>query len=247
MILASAFALCFEGQTDLFKAPPFMSRKPKKGYFVRGQFVAEGSELDLELKAELKGTDGLSRTDRKKDSDDRQDLGVDLLTLRTELMERLNSQSHITDQLREALAEARRITNFEGKRRQMQYVGKLMRKLSEESMAAVKDALNEQRMGSTKDTLALHLAESWRDRLIDDDAVLQEWITDYPSTDSQQLRALVRQARKDDVTSKADIAKGLLPRQSRSYREIFQLIKEQFNLVDDVLHTPEEDEDSYKP
>ncbi len=247
MILVTAVALRFEGLTDLFKALPFMSRKPKKGYFVRGQFVAEGSELDLELKAELKGTDGLSRTDRKKDSDDRQDLGVDLLTLRTELMERLNSQGHITDQLREALAEARRITNFEGKRRQMQYVGKLMRKLSEESMEAVKDALNEQRMGSTKDTLALHLAESWRDRLIDDDAVLQEWINDFPSTDSQQLRALVRQARKDDVTTQADIAKGLLPRQSRAYREIFQLIKEQMNLADDAAHTPEEDEESYKP
>ena len=224
-----------------------MSRKPKKGYFVRGQFVAEGSELDLELKAELKGTEGLSRTDRKKDSDDRQDLGVELLTLRTELMDRLNTQGHITDLLREALAEARRITNFEGKRRQMQYVGKLMRKLSEESVAAVKDALNEQRMGSTKDTLALHLAESWRDRLMADDTALQEWMNEYPSTDSQQLRALVRQARKDDVTTKADIAKGLLPRQSRAYREIFQLIKEQFNLVDDVLHTPDDDEESYKP
>jgi ribosome-associated protein len=224
-----------------------MSRKPKKGYFVRGQFVAEGSELDLELKAELKGTDGLSRTDRKKDSDDRQDLGVELLTLRTELMVRLNTQGHITDQLREALAEARRITNFEGKRRQMQYVGKLMRKLSEASLEAVKDALNEQRMGSTKDTLALHLAESWRDRLLDDDAALQDWINDYPSTDSQQLRALVRQARKDDATTKADIAKGLLPRQSRSYREIFQLIKEQMNLADDAIHTPEEDQEIYKP
>jgi ribosome-associated protein len=224
-----------------------MSRKPKKGYFVRGQFVAEGSELDLELKAELKGTEGLSRTDRKKDSDDRQDLGVELLTLRNELIVRLNTQGHMTDQLREALAEARRITNFEGKRRQMQYVGKLMRKLSEASIEAVKDALNEQRMGSTKDTLALHLAESWRDRLLADDAALQEWMNDYPTTDSQQMRALVRQARKDDVTSKADIAKGLLPRQSRSYREIFQLIKEQLNLADDVLHTPQEDEDSYKP
>ena len=224
-----------------------MSRKPKKGYFVRGQFVAEGSELDLELKAELKGTEGLSRTDRKKDSDDRQDLGVELLTLRSELIERLNTQGHMTDQLREALVEARRITNFEGKRRQMQYVGKLMRKLSEASVEAVKDALNEQRMGSTKDTLALHLAESWRDRLMADDAALQEWMNEYPSTDSQQLRALVRQARKDDATTKADIAKGLLPRQSRSYREIFQLIKEQLNLADDALHTPEEDEDTYKP
>jgi ribosome-associated protein len=224
-----------------------MSRKPKKGYFVRGQFVAEGSELDLELKAELKGTDGLSRTDRKKDSDDRQDLGLALLDLRNELIVRLNTQGHLTDQLREALAEARRITNFEGKRRQMQFVGKLMRKLSDASIEAVKDALNEQRMGSTKDTLSLHLAESWRERLMTDDAALQAWMTDYPSTDSQQLRALVRQARKDDATTKADIAKGLLPRQSRSYREIFQRIKEQLNLADDALHTPEPEEDTYRP
>ena len=224
-----------------------MSRKPKKGYFVKGMFVAEGSELDLELKAELRGTEGKTRTDRKKDSDGRQELGVELLTLRNDLTERLHAQGHMTDLLREALAEARRITNFEGKRRQMQYVGKLMRKLSEESVAAVKDVLNEQRMGSTKDTLALHLAESWRDRLMAEDTALQAWMNNYPSTDSQQLRALVRQARKDDVTTKADIAKGLLPRQSRSYREIFQLIKEQLNLAEDALHTPEEDEDSYKP
>jgi ribosome-associated protein len=224
-----------------------MSRKPKKGYFVRGQFVAEGSELDLELKAELKGTDGLSRTDRKKDSDDRQDLGVELLSLRHELLERLNTQGHITDQLREALSEARRITNFEGKRRQMQFVGKLMRKLSEASLEAVKDALNEQRMGSTKDTLALHLAESWRERLMAEDTALQTWLQQFPATDSQQLRALVRQARKDDATTRADIAKGLLPRQSRSYREVFQLIKEQMNLADDAMHTPEDEAESYKP
>ena len=116
-----------------------MSRKPKKGYFVKGMFVAEGSELDLELKAELRGTEGKTRTDRKKDSDGRQELGVELLTLRNDLTERLHAQGHMTDLLRDALAEARRITNFEGKRRQMQYVGKLMRKLSDESIEAVKD------------------------------------------------------------------------------------------------------------
>ena len=52
-----------------------MSRKPKKGYFVRGQFVAEGSELDIQLKAELKGTPDASRTDLKRESDELQDLG----------------------------------------------------------------------------------------------------------------------------------------------------------------------------
>ena len=224
-----------------------MSRKPKKGYFVRGQFVAEGSELDLELKRELKGTEGTSRTDKKRESDHLQDIGVELLTLRSELAERLNTQGHIPDLLRDALADARRITNFEGKRRQMQYVGKLMRKLSEESVEAIQDALNEQKMGSTRDTLALHQAEQWRDRLVADDEALAEWMAQHPQTDSQQLRALVRQARKDDTTSKADIAKGLLPRQSRAYREIFQIVKSQLNAQEDAVRTPPEDDAIYKP
>ena len=56
-----------------------MSRKPKKGYFVRGEFVAEGSELDLELKRELKGTDAASKTDLKRESAELQALGEALL------------------------------------------------------------------------------------------------------------------------------------------------------------------------
>src|SRR5690606_13091422 len=65
--------------------PPPMSRKPKKGYYVKGHFVAEGSELDLELKAELKGTAGSTKTDLKRESDALQQLGGELLTLRTDL------------------------------------------------------------------------------------------------------------------------------------------------------------------
>ena len=102
-----------------------MSRKLKKGYFVRGEFVAEGSDRDLELKAELKGTDDQSRTDLKRESTELQKLGEALLTLRAELLQQLP----LTDKFRDAIADARRITNFEGKRRQMQYIGKLMRKL----------------------------------------------------------------------------------------------------------------------
>ena len=66
-----------------------MSRKLKKGYFVQGQFVAEGSELDLELKRELKGSDEASRTDMKRESDALQKLGEDLLTLNAERIEKL--------------------------------------------------------------------------------------------------------------------------------------------------------------
>ena len=206
-----------------------MSRKPKKGYFVRGQFVAEGSELDLELKAELKGTNEASRTDLKRESTGLQKLGEALMTLRADLMERLP----LTEQLTDALAEARRITNFEGKRRQMQYVGKLMRKLDESTLAAVRAALDEQHRGSAETTLALHQAEQWRDRLIADDDAIGEWLTQFPGTDSQQLRALARQARKDAQPDKTSISQGLAPRRGRAYREIFQLVREQMEAGDE--------------
>jgi ribosome-associated protein len=199
-----------------------MSRKPKKGYFVRGQFVAEGSELDLQLKAELKHFQDNSKTELKRESAELQKLGESLMQLRADLFERLA----LPDKLVEAMAEAGRITNFEGKRRQMQYVGKLMRGLDDEQLAAAREALDTQRQGSAKDSLALHEAERWRDDLIERDEALQQWLTDHPDTDSQQLRALIRQARKDRPTQD-EISRGLVPRHGRAYREIFQLVKEQ--------------------
>ena len=202
-----------------------MSRKPKKGYFVRGEFVAEGSELDLELKAQLKGTDEASKTDLKRESTELQKLGEALLTLRGDLMEQLA----LPEKLGDAVAEAKRITNFEGKRRQMQYIGKLMRQLDEETRQSVRDALEVQQKGSAGDALALHQAEQWRDKLIADDEALAQWQRAYPGTDTQQLRALIRQARKDVQPDAESVSRGLAPRQGRSYREIFQLVKEQLD------------------
>ena len=168
-----------------------MSRKPTKGYFVRGQFVALGSELDLELKRELKGSDDMSKTDLKKYSDRLQELGESLLTLRADLMKRLD----LSEKLVDAVNDCKKITNFEGRRRQMQYIGKLMRGVSEATLAEVEAALDEQNKGSAKGTLSLHLAEQWRDQLIANDDALTRWLEQAPDTDVQQLRALIRQAR----------------------------------------------------
>lgn len=201
-----------------------MSRKPKKGYYVRGEFVAEGSELDLELKRELKGTSEASRTDLKRESTELQKLGEELLTLRADLMARLD----LSEKLRDALTEAKRITNFEGKRRQMQFVGKLMRLIPPETLVTVRAALQEQQKGSAQATLTLHKAEQWRDRLIAQDDAFGEWISQHPATDTQQLRALIRQARKDAIpVDNAAVSQGLAPRQGRAYREIFQFVREQ--------------------
>jgi ribosome-associated protein len=186
-----------------------MSRKPKKGYYVKGHFVAEGSELDLQLKAELKGTPDSSKTDLKRESDALQDLGKDLLTLRADLFKRLQ----LPDQLADALAEAKRITNFEGKRRQMQYVGKLMRKLDESEIAAVRAALDEQHNGSAAEKMALHAAEQWRDRLIAEESALSIWLArkDMPGAHEANVQE----------------STGLAQRKGRAYRELFQLVRQQ--------------------
>jgi ribosome-associated protein len=200
-----------------------MSRKPKKGYFVRGEFVAEGSELDLQLKAEMKHFQENSKTELKRESTELQKLGEDLLTLRPALRDALG----LSEKLRDALDEANRITNFEGRRRQMQYVGKLMRQLDDEEVAAVRAALDEQHKGSARESLALHEAERWRDDLIARDEALQDWLDLHPDTDSQQLRALIRQARKDRQPTQDEVSRGEVPRHGRAYRDIFQLVREQ--------------------
>lgn len=195
-----------------------MSRKLKKGYFVRGEFVAEGSERDLELKRELKGTDEQSRTELKRESLELQKLGEDLLTLRADLLARLD----LSDKLKGAVDEAKRITNFEGKRRQMQFIGKLMRLVDPAMLETVRAALTEQHSGSAHENMVLHLAETWRDRLIAQDDAFGEWITKSPDTDTQQLRALIRQARKDAKPEKP----GEAVRHGRAYRDIFQMVRE---------------------
>lgn len=201
-----------------------MSRKLKKGYFVRGEFVAEGSPRDLELKRELKGSDEPSRTDLKRQSTELQKLGEDLLTLRAELLAGLG----LSDKLKDALREAKRITNFEGKRRQLQFVGKLMRQLDPTTLDAVRQALNEQSSGSARATQLLHLGEHWRQRLLDADEAIGEWLSQHPDTDAQQLRALIRQAKKDAIPEQP----GAAIRHARAYRELYALIHEQLTATE---------------
>ena len=200
-----------------------MSRKPKRGYYVKGHFVHEGSELDLELKRQAKGDTDISKSDLKRESEALQDLGEDLLTLRADLMAPLE----LPDKLREALADARRISNFEGRRRQMQFIGKLMRKLDDDVVEAIRAALQVQRDGSASELATLHQAEHWRERLLAEDggdAALTEWLQQSPTTDIQQLRALIRQARKDAQAAPKE-QPGAAQRHGRAYRELFQLVK----------------------
>ena len=186
------------------------TKTPKaiKGYWSNGRFI-KPEEIALE---EIGPP---SKTQLKAEADEKQALGEALLTLRADLMARLD----LPDKLLEAIKEARRITNFEGRRRQMQFIGKLMRPLDADP---IREAINEQLNGSAQLTLQLHLAEQWRDKLVQDDDALSAWLTEYPSTDAQQLRAMIRQARKDFKPEKP----GEAPRHGKSYREVFQVVKE---------------------
>jgi ribosome-associated protein len=186
------------------------NKTPKaiKGYWSHGRFV-KPEEIAMEEVGPP------SKTQLKAEADEKQALGEALLTLRADLMARLD----LPEKLLDAIAQAKKITNFEGKRRQMQFIGKLMRPLDPEPIRA---AIDEQKNGSAQLTLALHLAEQWRDKLIASDDALGDWLAEHPDTDSQQLRALVRQARKDAKPEKP----GEAPRHGKSYREIFQLVRQ---------------------
>ena len=186
------------------------NKTPKaiKGYWSNGRFVKPE-----EIAAEEVGPP--SKTQLKAEADEKQALGEALLTLRADLMARLD----LPDKLLDAIAQAKKITNFEGRRRQMQFIGKLMRPLNADP---IREAINEQLNGSAQLTLALHLAEQWRDKLVLEDEALSAWLTEYPDTDAQQLRAMIRQARKDFKPEKP----GEAPRHGKSYREIFQVVKE---------------------
>ena len=195
-----------------------MPRKPTKGYFVKGQFVAEGSELDLQWRRET-GADNPSRTDLKRESTELQKLAVQLLDLPMSAMQGLA----LGERLHDALEAVRHISDFEGRRRQMQYLGKLMRLADASTLQAVRAALDEQRGGSAEQAALLHQSEQWRDRLIADDASLVQWLGAQPQEDAQQLRALIRQARKD-AQAQAKAPAGEAQRQGRAYREIYHRV-----------------------
>jgi ribosome-associated protein len=198
-----------------------MARKSRKGYYVDGEFVPEGSPADQQFRSDLRGGEAPSRTQLKEASERLQELGEDLLTLRPDLFAGLP----LPEKLRDAIAEAGRITNFEALRRQKQFIGKLMHRLDDEALAAVAAALQVQRSQSAGEAQRLHKAEKWRDALIADDAQLGPWLEAHPGTDAQQLRALIRQARKD---AREPIAGGEA-RHGRAYRQIFILLREQLS------------------
>ena len=161
-------------------------------------------------------TDRPSKTQLKKQSHDLQGLGEALSAMPEDRLDALVASGAMAESLRDALREHKRTRSHEGRRRQMQYIGKLMRHADAQPLHEAVAAL---KVPSARDTLALHQAERWREELAASDEALTRWLAAYPGSDAQHLRSIVRSARKD----------GALPpeqRHGRAWRELFQFIKQ---------------------
>jgi ribosome-associated protein len=150
-----------------------------------------------------------SKSQRKRDMEALQELGARLVDLNPGQL----AQAALPERLHEAIVEAQRIRDFEGRRRQLQYIGKLMREVDP---APIRAQL-EQWHGKAREQTALqHLAERWRERLLDDDDALALFANEYPRGDLQRLRSLVASIKRDQSVS----------RPLRNYRELFRAVRD---------------------
>src|SRR5450830_34009 len=120
------------------------------------------------------------------------------------------------EDVRDAILECQQIKDHEGRRRQMQYVGKKMRTLDEDEIAQIQKTLDSWRGLSKSDTASMHALERRREKLLKDDASLTELLALHPDLDVQHLRTLIRNARKEQAENKPP----------KAYREIFQILKQ---------------------
>jgi ribosome-associated protein len=150
-----------------------------------------------------------SKTKKKQEMHELQKLGAALVGL---------SDAHfgnlaLPEDLAHAVREARRMTGHEAKRRQMQYIGRLMREIDPEPIRAQLAAVE----GHSAAARASHQRlEHWRARLMEDDGALTEFAREHAGADLQQLRALLRNARKEQAEAKPP----------RAYRELFRVIRQ---------------------
>lgn len=150
-----------------------------------------------------------SKSQIKREMEEFQQLGKKLLTLKPEVLEKMV----LSDRLRHAIDESKRITKNEAKRRHLQFIGKLMRDVD---LDHVREIIERQEAGSRAHAQHFHQLESWRDRLIENDNAIDEFIENYPNADRQHLRQLARNANKEAKQNKPPA----------SARKLFKYIRE---------------------
>lgn len=150
-----------------------------------------------------------SKSERKRAMQDLQKVGARLVELNATQL----AQIELPEPLAEAILEAQRIGDFEGRRRQLQYIGKLMREVDPAPILA---KLEQWHGVARAHTASQHLAERWRERLIDEDDALALFANEFPGSDLQRLRSLVASIKRDKAVG----------RPLRNYRELFRAVRD---------------------
>ena len=150
-----------------------------------------------------------SRTKRKHEVEALQALGARLVELPTDRLTKVE----MPDNLREAVREAQRIRNFEGRRRQVQYIGRLMRDADPAPLQAAIDAFDGV---SAVENARLHRLERLRTEVMDNERALESVLEIHPGADIQYLRQLRRNALKEREQNKPP----------KAFRALFQALKE---------------------
>ena len=153
-----------------------------------------------------------SKSQLKREMTALQKLGAELIAEPRERVKRVP----MPEDVRDAILECQTIKDHEGRRRQLQYVGKKMRTLEEEEVALIRKTIDSWKQPSRAETAAMHALERRRDKLLADDGALTELRGQYPELDVQQMRTLIRNARREQAEQKPP----------KAYREIFQVLKQ---------------------
>ena len=153
-----------------------------------------------------------SKSELKRQMLELQKLGAELIAEPRDRIKRLQ----MPEEVKEAILECQLIKDHEGRRRQLQFVGKKMRTLDAEELAVIQKAIDSWKGMSKSDTAAMHALERRRERLLKDDKALTVLLEEHPELEAQQLRTLIRNARKEQAENKPP----------KAYREIFQILKQ---------------------
>ena len=151
----------------------------------------------------------VSKSQRKREMHALQSLGETLVELPQEHLARLD----LPDVLRDAILEAQRISKRGALRRQLQFVGRLMRDVDAEH---IRQQLEAAQAGAAREVAILHRAERWRERLLADEGAMSEFVATFPGTDVQKLRTLLRNAKREMAASQPP----------RYFRELLRDIRE---------------------
>lgn len=151
----------------------------------------------------------VSKTRRKQEMRALQDVGEKLVALNSGQL----AQLELPEELHAAVTEAKRMRAHEALRRQMQYIGKLMRAVDP---APIVDKLNGWQGTSRQHSAWLHLIERWRERLLQSEDAFADLTRDHPGADLNRLRTLVRNAHKERLANKPP----------KSFRALFQELRE---------------------